>query len=166
MNTRSPLRGPNVTEERVGEHFKLSIIASDFFQLMVGEFLGGGVSRGVYGCTIDPSLVVKIETPARSFQNVVEWEAWGEIKDLKLAIRKHFAPCVTISPCGIVMLQKKTTPLTEEELPNRVPAFFTDTKLSNFGWFEGRIVAHDYGLTNLVTSGLSPKMEIADWEIS
>lgn len=163
--TRPNLHGPNVTADRVDDQFK-TIVASDFLQLFAGDFLGGGIGRGVFACTVDETLVIKIETPSRSFQNVVEWEAWQEIKHLRPSIRKWFAPCVAISPCGIVMLQKRTTPLNEEELPKRVPAFLTDTKLSNFGLYEGRIVAHDYGLSNLISSGLSPKMKIAEWEIS
>ena len=159
--TSNRFNRPPVTAERVDDQFK-TIVSGDFFRLFAGDFLGGGV----FACATDPTLVIKIETPAHSFQNVVEWEAWQEIKDLRTSIEKWFAPCIAISPCGIVMLQRRTAPLNEEELPKRVPAFFTDTKLSNFGWYEDRIVAHDYGLTELISSGLSPKMEIADWETS
>ncbi len=157
--------GPLVTVERIDAQFK-SIVSSDFINLVVGDFLGGGVSRGVFAGRLDQKVVFKIELPARSFQNVVEWEAWNEIQHLRLSIRKWFVPCISISPCGIVMVQSRTTPLKEEELPKRVPAFFTDVKLSNFGWYEGRIVAHDYGLTNLVSSGITPRMEIADWDLT
>lgn len=157
--------GPGVTAERVEEQFKTTI-SSDFFHLFAGDFLGGGVGRGVFACSLAPTLVIKVEVPVRSFQNVVEWEAWQEIKSLRHSIRKWFAPCLAISPCGIIMTQRRTTPLREEELPKKVPAFFTDTKLSNFGHYQDRIVAHDYGFTDLISSGLSSKMKNADWEIS
>lgn len=153
--------GPSVTEERVREQFK-SIVSSDFLHLACGEWLGGGVGRGVYECRFNPGVVFKIELPSQSFQNVAEWEAWSELKYLKLAIRKWFAPCLSISPCGIVMAQARTTPLVGE-LPKRLPEFFTDVKRSNFGMYHGQVVAHDYGLSNMLSHGLTSKLQTAEW---
>ena len=39
------IKRPSVTPERVTGHFK-STLALDFFDLMAGEWLGGGVGRG------------------------------------------------------------------------------------------------------------------------
>lgn len=128
-------------------------IARDFFFAFCGERLGGGSARVVYACAIDPSLVVKIETASQSFQNAVEWDIWHYWNDCE-DVATWLAPCVSISPCGMVLLQKRTTPAAPDELPRKLPRFLTDTKCANYGRFEGRIVCHDYGkvVTNLSTA--------------
>ncbi len=118
-------------------------INRDLFHLICGDKLGAGIARAVYACNIRPDLVVKIETPSESFQNVLEWEfwqAWSEVKD----VRRWLAPCESISPCGTILLQYRTTPV--EKFPDRMPSFLSDTKRSNYGRFRGRIVCHDYGM--------------------
>jgi hypothetical protein len=43
----------------------------------------------------------------------------------------------------------QTTPIRQEELPTDLPPWMTDVKKENFGWLNGKIVLHDYGLLNL-----------------
>lgn len=126
-------------------------VKRDFFDVMIGECLGGGAGRHVYECKLRDDLVIKVELPASSFQNIEEWNVWGDVHKGKWA--KWFAPCETISPCGTVLLQCKTTPI--EKLPKRLPDMFCDLKPENFGMIGDRIVCHDYGYHRLSTLGLS-----------
>ena len=78
----------------------------------------------------DPTLVIKFEVEPKSFQNVYEWHTWDRVKEYK-PVAKWFAPCVNISECGTILLQKRTTPVPNKMLPKKVPAFFIDLKRSN-----------------------------------
>lgn len=128
---------------------------------MCGDLLGEGIHRKVFACKTDPSLVVKVETDEeyRSFANVMEHENWSR-NQYASAIAKWLAPIVAISPCGLVMLQKRVVPLRDNEVPERLPAFLTDTKRANFGLYEGRVVACDY---SFLISTISTKLKKADW---
>lgn len=121
-------------------------------KLIAGDLLGYGMSRKTYEYELDESLVIKIETSGGKFQNVLEWEFWKDIKESKYA--KWFAPCVEISPSGLFLIQKRTTPIPKEDYPKMIPSFFSDTKYSNFGVIiekgKKRFVCHDYG--NLCTN--------------
>lgn len=136
------------------------VIARDFAKLMLTEMIGDGSARMVFGYKLDPKYVVKIETPAQSFQNVLEWETWNRIQHTKHA--KWFAPCKDISGCGTVLIQARTFPFTGK-LPKQVPAFFTDLKRANWGKYKGRLVCHDYGFHLLMENGMTSRMRKADW---
>lgn len=131
------------------------------FNLLCGDLLGEGIHRKVFECTIDPSLVVKVETAEeyRSFANVAEHKNWDE-NELYKPVAKWLAPVVAISPCGLVMLQKRVIPLRDSELPAQLPAFLTDVKPANFGLYEGRVVACDYSF--LITT-ISTRLRKAHW---
>ena len=143
------------------EYFDNTIARDVLYTLIKGDLLGTGVARQVYRCAFDSSLVVKIETTSRSFQNVLEWEAWDAVRLTKY--KDWFAPCVSISPCGTVLLQKYTRDLEPDEVPKDVPNFFCDLKVDNWGFYEGRPVCRDYGRTLLMDKGLSSKMKKADF---
>ncbi len=161
MSTNNIIR-PSVTNDIVRGHFN-GIVSVDLFNLMCGKWLGGGVSRGVYVLSIDQSLVIKIETTSHSFQNVSEWEIWNYLEGYDTDTMNWFAPCHYISPCGTILIQARTTPLDKSQAPKKVPAFFTDTKYQNFGMYDGRVVAHDYGYHNFVRLGSSCKLKRAQW---
>lgn len=131
------------------------------FNLLCGDLLGEGIHRKVFECRIDPTLVVKVETDEhhRSFANVMEHKNWSE-NELYKPVSSWLAPVVAISPCGLVMLQKRVEPLRESELPEKLPAFLTDTKRANFGLYEGRVVACDYSF--LITT-ISARLKKAEW---
>lgn len=139
-------------------YFSGTTISTDLFRLFCGhEVLGVGIARTVYTCPIRPDLVVKVEVPSKSFQNVLEWEFWKTWSHDKL-MRRWLAPCEAISQCGSVLLQYRTQPVAK--LPDRMPEFLTDTKRSNYGRFRGRIVCHDYGM---VVARVSPALRKVDW---
>lgn len=136
---------------------------SEAKSLFVGEQLGRGVARKTFLLRHDPSLVCKIESKAQSFQNVSEWETWLWLSPGKKS--EWLAPCVAISACGSMLLQKRTQPVRQEELPKMVPDFLTDLKRENFGMLDGRIVCHDYGTVMSKLREASSRKVRADWRV-
>lgn len=138
---------------------------SDFWwrearSLLCSELIGRGSARKVYACRVDPTLVVKIEKGGRSFQNVSEWEIWDYGYD---EFSKWLAPCVQISSCGGILLQKRAEPLRDSDLPERIPAFLTDIKKENFGMLNGRVVCVDYGTMIARVTDASRRLVKARW---
>ena len=133
----------------------------DAFNLLCGHKLGSGMTRTVYQCNVDKSLVVKVENAdvRTHFQNLMEWFVWSRVCGTDY--EKWFAPVVEISPDGRLLLMKKTMPLSE--LPTSMPAFFTDFKRANFGLLNGHPVAHDYGTHLLMEVGMSKRMKKVNW---
>lgn len=72
------------------------LAARDFSGLVLGDVLGVGMSRTVYACAFDESIVIKQEMADHRFQNVEEWETWRSLQFVDY-ISKWLAPCVAIS---------------------------------------------------------------------
>lgn len=139
------------------------VVARDFFDMLVGDCLGTGGYREVYEYRPRAGHVIKVEQLSGHFENILEWEIWHTVRDTEYA--KWFAPCADISANGIWLIQKRTKPCTPKQLPERVPAFFTDIKESNIGWLNGHPCFHDYGRNKLTTLGLTKKTKKIDWSI-
>ncbi|MDF0750302.1 hypothetical protein NLU14_08670 [Marinobacter sp. 71-i] len=147
----------------VSEIFQPNAIAYDLFQLLTdrGELLGNGVSRHVYPYGLDSRMVIKFEQE-ENFQNTAEWNVWNHVKYMDIA--KWFAPVEFISPCGRILIQRRTQPFkTDTQLPKSVPAFFTDTKVDNWGMLKGKAVCHDYGYHRLLEMGMTKRMRAPAW---
>jgi hypothetical protein len=144
--------------------FTANSLVADLYHLCAGEYLGQGISRTVHVFLPDPTWVIKFEHAGYSFQNVNEWELWNAIKTIK-SVQASFAPCRLIANTGTILLQKRTTPATIKMLPKRIPVWFTDLKVSNWGMLDGRPVCHDYGThhTVLANYAISAKTRKADW---
>ena len=136
-----------------------STVGRDFFRMVTERVIGVGAFRVVYEHAHRPDLVLKFETGAENFQNIMEWEFWDDHKDDK-KVAAWLAPCEFISPCGTVLAMKKTVTPLLSEYPKTVPAFLTDLKRKNFGMLNGKLVAHDYGWCRLKPSTRRRK---ADW---
>ena len=145
---------------RVEKYFEPTV-ARDFLGLMLGKQIGDGVYREVYESKLDKTKVIKFETGEQSFSNVIEYETWIRVENTKYA--KWFAPVIEISSCGSVLVMEKTSPMSDREYPEKIPAYFTDTKYENFGWLNGHIVCHDYGSHLLMEKGMTSRMKKADW---
>lgn len=130
------------------------IILDDALQLLLGPMLGEGIARAVYPLSLNADLVIKLESAKFSFQNAAEWALWEEVKHSE-RWSKWLAPCIAISPCGRALIQKRTTPLPVGFTTPSIPGFLTDIKPGNFGFFDGRLVAHDYGKNNFASSALT-----------
>lgn len=120
--------------------------------LMKDEPLGRGCYRQVFPLRNDPEKVVKVEERDGNFSNVLEWRVWQEVIGTKF--EKFFAPCIDISPNGVVLVQARTSPLHPGEYPKDIPSFMSDFKPANFGRYKGRIVCHDYALNLLISHGV------------
>ena len=116
----------------------------EFWDFLVGDEIGSGCYRTVYNLNHDYDHVLKVEKDVRCFTNIREWETWNNAPP---AVAKWLAPCYRISDNGRFLLQKRTKPIKFEELPAKCPAFLGDRKTGNFGWYENRVVCHDYGIT-------------------
>lgn len=145
----------------VHDEYFLSTVEQDLFRFMCGELLGHGASRDVYVFEPDPRYVLKIETGAQSFSNVREWDIWHDAQHMGDEVSKWLAPCKSISPSGVVLMQRRTKPATT--YPDKLPAWMTDTKRQNFGMIGRRFVAHDYGNHLICNSGMTKRLRKADW---
>lgn len=125
----------------------------DVTSLFLGERLGGGMSREVFECAINPKWVVKVETGDHR-QNIVETLIWCTVRDLE-CWRPWFAPVLHSSPDGRAIIQERTWPGLDRAFPESVPDFLADVRPCNWGWLKGRWVCHDYGLSHLLSKGLS-----------
>lgn len=141
-------------------NFKTSM-ERDFFKLFCGDLISEGSARIVYAHATDPNVVIKIECRSQSFQNVIEWETWNRVRNTQYA--KWFAPCINISPCGIVLLQTRTQAKELRHYPDKVPAFFTDLKYMNYGFIGKQFVCHDYGYNLLMEKGMRKTLMGVDW---
>lgn len=132
--------------------FESASVQKDFNNLFLGEKLGQGIHRQVFEHALDRKLVIKVESHARCFANVREWDVWMNIQ-FAPDLARWFAPVVGISDNGNVLLQRRTKPI--KELPAELPNFFTDIKPENFGRLGDRIVCHDYALQLLISRGFN-----------
>lgn len=147
-----------MADKNVVEFFK-NTISLDLLRIMCGDLIGEGAGRTVYEFSHRPDLVIKIETPAQSFQNVKEWEVWNAWRDDK-EVACWLAPCEDISECGSILIQKRTTSVPADRFPKKLPKFLTDTSRHNFGMLNKKFVCHDYALVRVT---LSVNMVKADW---
>lgn len=145
----------------LSEHFG-SVLAKDLRGMLIGDPMGYGTFRHIFNHATDEGLVVKVENGAQSFHNVAEWHAWQSVKDTKFA--KWFAPCMSISASGTILIMQRAQPATSKQLPRKVPAFFTDLKAENWGIIDGRPVCVDYGLHLLHEHGMTTRLRVARWD--
>lgn len=138
------------------------ISARELADLFLGEQIGHGIHRTVYEYNLDKSLVVK-HASGNGFGNQIEWEIWEAVKDCP-EIAKWFAPCVSISPCGLWLVQKRVEFPDHKEYPDRMPAYFTDFKYRNYGKIGKQFVACDYGqLAVFALNGMTKRMQKPHW---
>lgn len=150
-------------EAEVGKYFT-GTIARDLLELVSGRLIGRGQYRYVHACELNPDWVIKFELGSKCFQNIIEWETWNTVVGTKY--EKHFTPCMYISPCGTILLQKFARDVEVSELPLELPRFFTDIKKSNFGVLNGQVVCRDYGANLLMINGLSSRTKKVEWNLN
>lgn len=149
-----------MTQNDIIDCFK-DTFSKDLFNLVSGRQLGTGIARQVFVFKPDPTLVIKFEPDSYSFQNIKEWDTWERVRWV-IGIHKWFAPCVDISPCGTILLQKRVDPLTKP-YPVKMPAFLSDFKPENYGKLNGRVVCCDYGTNAMIENGMTKRMRKAIW---
>ena len=135
-------------------------IDTEFFLTFAGKLLARGGHRQVYECATDDTLVIKIEREDRVYANITEWDAWKCAQNTHLG--DWLAPCVAISPRGIILLQKRTRPATR--FPAKIPVQLGDTHKGNYGILGRRFVCHDYGSLQIMHEGIkSTRLHRVKW---
>lgn len=130
--------------------------------LVIGDYIGAGSFRDVYKYKQDDNLVIKcaFDDPQ---MNILEMEVWEMVKYTEIA--KWFAPCISISECGMFLIQKKVETGRKKDYPKKIPAFFSDCKYTNYGWLDNKFVCVDYG--SFVSTSLnhkwSQRLKKAEW---
>ena len=114
-------------------------------QLLIGKKIGTGMHRTTYECRLNHKWVVKIADDERMGRgaNCLEYKIWQEIQYTSEA--KRFAPCLDISEGGKYLLQERAELGRKKDYPAKIPAYFTDIKMSNFGFIGKNFVCVDYG---------------------
>lgn len=133
-------------------------------EILIGKKLGSGCYRDVYLCRLDSSLVVKVEREEKEFHNIKEWNIWDELKYSD--IKKWFAECIDISNDGKILIQKRVYFGRKEDLPKKIPTFFTDIQPANFGFIKKQLTCCDYGSTIITKMFNDKKLKSADWRIN
>lgn len=135
----------------------------DLHDFLLGKQLGEGIHRRVFLYRPDRMLVMKVATECPNI-NVLEQEIWNSISEAP-QLSKWFAPVISISECGIYMLQRRVFHKPKAEYPRMVPSFFGDLKYGNFGWIGDQFVCVDYA--GFIATSMSHKwslsMKKAEW---
>ena len=139
-----------------------------FWKMMVGEEIGRGASRVTYAMKNDNDYVLKIcEEAVDWHQNLLEWETWLNVKHRPQAVKKWFAPCLLISKCGRMLIQRRVKRLDPNKLPPKLPHFLADFNTKNFGLIGQQVVACDYGAVMqdawTQVAYAKPKMKKVTW---
>lgn len=137
--------------------------ADDYLAQHQGELIGAGASRRVYEHADMPQWVIKVEEINGGFCNAMEWKVWEYAQHMP-PVREWLAPCALISRCGRVLVQRRTEPVPTDELPDKVPSFFTDLKTANWGRYDGKVVCHDYSAHLLWNGLLTKRRKRAGWD--
>lgn len=128
-----------------------------------GEKIGSGLYRDVYVLKDNPRYVMKIErvVTAGDFANVCEWRNYINFKDWK-KFSKYLAPCHGINQNGTFLIQTRLTRTSAsiKDFPKKIPNWFQDRKVQNFGWIKNQFVCCDYVKFHM---GVEYAMDDAKW---
>lgn len=146
----------------VRNDYMTTTMSRELMDTFCGKKLGSGIGREVYENRMDPETVIKFEVGSFSFQNAMEWAVWNDLSYHKPSA-KWLAPCVSISPCGLILIQKRTYPIPPKLLPTQIPSWATDEKPENWGLLDGKPVMHDYGYNMLISKGATVRLKKPHW---
>lgn len=152
----------NLPRDKVKDYFRTNVISFELFDLMIGDHIATGAFREVFYYRPDHNFVIKFELNEQSFDNSTEWRIWNYFA--KKPLGKWLAPCVEISPCGVILIQRHCADVVGPELPAEVPHLFTDLKPSNWGLYKKRVVCRDYANLRLMEQSDVKKMRPANWK--
>lgn len=131
----------------------------EYKDVLLGKKIGRGAYRDVYECSLNKKYVVKVENENNGFANMREWKVWEEVQ--YTPFEKWFAPCLMISNNGLILIQEKVK--HSEDLPDKIPYFFTDIKPENFGYIGKKFVCCDYGSLMYQRTWSEKKMRNPKW---
>lgn len=123
-----------------------------------------GSHRQIFYCYYDNDNCVVKMCQNDTIQNFMEYEIWSQFQYTDEG-KKWLAQCPAMSQDGRVLVQERLSPLSlgDSRLPDKIPNFFTDTKVQNWGVDkEGNVKCLDYGSSKLLQN--KPwKLVKADW---
>ena len=123
-------------------------VTDGLLSLLVGDFIGSGVSRDVYINPLNNKQVVKIAKNVLGVvSNTKEFDLWGEVSGFRgnlQWVKDWFCPVVHISDNGSVLIMERTFERPTRKFPDEVPDFMSDVCNLNFGWLGSKFVCHDY----------------------
>lgn len=130
---------------------------------LCGKIISNGHSRQVHECKLNKKLVVKWEFSG-NWDNVAEHLVWGYYKFAPW-YRKWLAQVFFISKCGrFIIMEKIELKKTKKDYPGKVPIFFTDITIYNFGFVGKQLKCCDYAAVIGRLSGFAKqKMRRANW---
>lgn len=130
--------------EKLFNNLKGNEAIDDQLKMYGGEKIGEGQYRDVYLFKHDPRYVIKIERDVSlgMFCNVMEWRNYSMFH--YTPYQKWLCPCHFINETGTLLIQRRAKPVTKSELPKKIPPFFTDKKIENWGRIGKKIVCVDY----------------------
>lgn len=154
--------------ERLDQTAFGSVITNDLLGSFLGTKIGYGISRDVYSIPLAPSLVAKVartesEYPIGITANTQEYATWEALLMFPEHARQWFCPCRSISPHGTVLIMERADPIVRSQLPDKVPAYFTDLKLENWGMYKGKPVCIDYASLLIINQLVSKRTKKATW---
>jgi len=119
------------------------VLTYEMLDMILGEYLGSGISRAVFVYKPDIRFVIKVEISSYS-ANILEWRTWHNFKEDK-RISKWLCPIKDISTHGLFLIQKRAKKIEDTSLlPLKLPTFLSDIKSDNFGWIGKQLVMVDY----------------------
>lgn len=137
-------------------------VRGELADYMLGDYLGGGMSRHVFVHPTDDAKVIKVENRASTFQNIREWMIWQDFQYVK-GIKEWLAPCHSISHSGTFLVMDRAFNVQPDQVPEKLPSFLTDHKLDNYGMLgagkKKRFVCRDYGTCVLALSDTLKKWQ-------
>lgn len=136
-------------------------VSLDALRFLCGDKISEGQYRAVFECDLIKGAVVKVSYEA--FSNITEYEIWQAVKGT--SNEKWFAPCISISPCGHFLIQKKVRHITDKDkLPKKLPDVFTDVKKTNFGFIGKQLVCHDYQMLCRAIDAAFTTSRVVEWK--
>lgn len=140
-----------------------SLSVKNTIRRLCGEKLSSGTNRDVYVLKQNSDWVVKIQKTIY-FDNVKEWVLWDVIRFVP-SFAKWFAECLIISESGLVLIQRRVEHSMDiKKYPKKVPNYFTDFKIENYGWIDNKFVCCDYsGVVDMLSELMTNKTKSVKW---
>jgi hypothetical protein len=132
-------------------------------RILCGQYKAHGSSRSVYQCKMHPGFVVKIQHNG-CFENVIELAIWDSIC-MADWLAKWFAASVFVSKTGKILVQEKIIlKPSKKDYPKKIPRFFSDIKIDNYGYVNDQLKCCDYAsVLPRLTGFMDQKMRRATW---
>jgi hypothetical protein len=162
MGFKTPLKGYlKVSDLRFKDVSQHTI--EDAANFLLGDFIGSGLSRRVYKCKFNSSLIIKIEYSNDFDQNIFEWHIWNAVKNTPL--EKWFAPVEHCSADGKLLAMRRCSAIKKENLPEEIPAIIADIRQCNWGMYKKHPVCFDYGFENVLSNAIKAnRMKKVVWD--